>query len=346
MAYSDEMLANLVSSFPGNTENIATEGLRHVFDHSDASVEALNDVAGSGVRNLQPVEKVLTQVVGEDGTQPDLVGLDENLAERVHVEVKFWASLTKNQPIGYLNRLPADGPALLMFLAPADRVASLWPQLRRRVKKAGHELEEIDSERRCLRLSGTHKHLMVVSWDGLLDAMAARSRDGGEIGVETEIRQLRSLAKYANSGRFTPIGKREPLVPGQDRIRQYKGLIDAATERGIVQEWVSRKGLRATPREHGWGRYIRVSGAVVWFGINTELFERTSQTPLWVDCGNQWNRWAGGLAKYCDDSGLTDGRWVPVNLPRDVEYPEVLDGVVQSLRSIADVIAKARAGAD
>jgi hypothetical protein len=278
MPYSDEMLASLVSSFPGNTENIATEGLRHVFDHSDASVEALNDVAGSGVRNLQPIVKVLTQVVGEDGTQPDLVGFDENLVERVHVEVKFWAGLTKNQPIGYLNRLPSDGAALLVFLAPADRVSSLWPQLRRRVQDAGHNPEEIDSERRCLRLFGTHKHLMVVSWEGLLDAMAARSRDHGEIGVEAEIRQLRSLAKYADSGRFTPITTHEPLVPGQDRLRQFKGLIDAATERGIVQEWVSRKGLRATPRQHGYGRYIRISGAVVWFGINTELFESTGQT--------------------------------------------------------------------
>lgn len=342
MAYSDEMLANLVSSFPGNTENIATEGLRHVFDHSDASVEALNDVAGSGVRNMQPVVRVLTQVVGEDGTQPDLVGLDEELAERVHVEVKFWASLTRNQPNGYLNRLPSDGPALLIFLAPADRVASLWPQLRRRAEEAGHELEETDSERRCLRLAGTEKHLMVVSWDGLLDAMAARSRDGGEIGVETEIRQLRSLAKYANSGRFIPFQDKEPLVPGQGRLRQYRGLVDAATERGIVQEWVSRKGLRATPREYGFGRYIRISGAVVWFGINTELFESTGQTPLWVDCGGRWNQWNKSLAKSREDLGILDDYWVPVNLQRGVEYPEVLDGVVQSLRKIADVIAKAR----
>ena len=39
---------------------------------------------------------------------------------------------------------------------------------------------------------------------------------------------------------------------------------------------------------------------------------------------------------------MPDDRWVPVEVLRDVEYPEVLDGVVQSLRSIADVIANVR----
>ena len=42
MPNNDTLLAYLVSSFPGNTENIATEALRHIFSHSDASVEALN----------------------------------------------------------------------------------------------------------------------------------------------------------------------------------------------------------------------------------------------------------------------------------------------------------------
>ena len=44
MPNNDTLLAYLVANFPGNTENIATETLRHIFDHSDASVEALNDV--------------------------------------------------------------------------------------------------------------------------------------------------------------------------------------------------------------------------------------------------------------------------------------------------------------
>lgn len=37
--------------------------------------------------------------------------------------------------------------------------------------------------------------------------------------------------------------------------------------------------------------------------------------------------------------GLRDGNWwVPINLKREVEYPEMLDGVVDSLKQIADVL--------
>ena len=75
MPDNDTLLAYLVSSFPGNTEDIATEAVRHIFDHSDACGVALNDVIQS------------------DGTRPDLVGFDETGMERVLIEVKFWKLL-------------------------------------------------------------------------------------------------------------------------------------------------------------------------------------------------------------------------------------------------------------
>lgn len=37
--------------------------------------------------------------------------------------------------------------------------------------------------------------------------------------------------------------------------------------------------------------------------------------------------------------GMPDDRWVPVDLPRDVEYSAVLEGGSRSLRRISDAIA-------
>ncbi len=335
MPDNDTLLAYLVSSFPGNTEDIATEALRHIFDHSDACGVALNDVIQSGVRGVNAITAVRSQVLKADGTRPDLVGFDETGMERVLIEVKFWAELTPNQPNGYIDRLPDDGPALVMFLAPEDRVQSLWPQLQGRISQRFDPLVETESERRCVRLGNTQKHLMIVSWGGLLDSMAARTGDYAEAGVETEIRQLRSLAKYADYRAFKPIRRGDEFDDSEMRQRQYKRLIDAATERGIEQEWASRKGLRATPRGYGYGRYVKLRGTIVWFGINVNQFERTGETPLWVDCfehlQNKPSEMRGAL-------GMRDSQWVPVTLKRDVEYPEILDGVVDSLKQIADVL--------
>ena len=342
MPESDTLLAYLVSRFPGNTENIATEALRHIFDQSDASIEALNDVVQSGVRGIEPIQTVSTQVVHADGTIPDIVGFDENGKERALVEVKFWAGLTANQPNGYLNRLPDDGPAVLVFLAPEDRVLSLWRQLRNRVSGKQMEWVDIDAERKCVRVGNTQRHLMVVSWGGLLDSMAARSRDdGSQPHIEAEIRQLRSLAKFADAGAIKPISKGEEFgADSEARKRQYKRLIDAATERGIRQGWVDRKGLRATPRSYGYGRYIRLLGNMVWFGVNVNQFERTGRAPLWVDC--QWYSSQFKAANFSEEFQLQDNSWLPVELKRDVEYPEMLEGVVDSLKHIADAIYEAR----
>lgn len=341
MPSNDTLLAYLVSRFPGNMEDTATETLRHIFDYSDASLEALNDVVQSGVRGVNPLTAVKTRLIGADGTKPDMVGFDENGVERALIEVKFWAGLTSNQPNAYVNRLPADGPSVMMFLAPEDRIRWLWPQLKERLAKEFGTLVEVDSERKSLRVGDTGKHLMIASWGGLLDSMAARAADNDESGVGGEIRLLRSLAKYADEGAFKPIHKGEEFgADSEIRLRQYRRLIDAATEMGIEQGWANRKGLNRTPRSYGYGRYIRIHGLVLWFGVNVDQFEKTGDTPLWVDF---YYRRASISSAVRGKLGMSDGNWwIPVNLKRDVEYPEMLDGVVESLKHIADVIGEMR----
>ena len=199
-------------------------------------------------------------------------------------------------------------------------------------------MTEIDSERKYVRVGEGQWHLMIVSWGGLLDSIAARSSDDDKHGVETEIRQLRSLAKYADGGAFKPIGHAEEFgADSEAQLRLYRRLIDAATERGIQQGWVSRKGLRATPRSYGYGRYIRLYRTVVWFGINRTQFEITRSTPLWVGC-RSLPKLQDKLGDLRAELGIPTDYWAPEELKRDMEYPEVLDGVVDSLRHIADVI--------
>ena len=49
-----------------------------------------------------------TQVTGDDATRPDLVGKDQAGREVLLIEAKFWAGLTENQPVSYLERLTTD----------------------------------------------------------------------------------------------------------------------------------------------------------------------------------------------------------------------------------------------
>ncbi len=317
MAEIDTLLAHLSPSFTAQTENIAVEALGYVLNKYAGSREGLNDVVRSGVRNVKPVDKVHTQASALDGTRPDLVGVDEDDAERVLIEAKFWAELTPRQPRAYLDRLPDDGPAVLLFLVPEERIASLWPVLRTRAQEAGKTLSDVDAERKCVSVEGTQRHLLLVSWTGLLDRMSARTRD--EQGAEEDIRQLRGLAEFAEEGRFRPIrDTREDFGPDSRHMRDMKRMIDAATERGVNDGWASRKGLNRTPRSYGYGRYLKLGDRVVWFGIHTGRWEQDGETPLWLDCRN--------------------GHWepIPILMDDDVEYADVLNGVVAALRDFAE----------
>ncbi len=342
MAENDTLLAYLVSNFRGNTENIATEALRHILDRSDGAREALNDVIRSGARGVKPIGRVRTQVTGRDGGIPDLVCYDEGDAERVLIEVKFWAELTERQPNAYLARLPEDGPAVLLFLVPGQRIRSLWPELRNRVQRDFGNVEDIDAERKCIRVAETERYLMLVSWGGLLDSMAARATDYGESGVDTEIRQLRSLAKYADNGEFTPLRDGEKFgseAESARRQRDLERLIDDATERGVAEGWASKKGLNRTPRSYGYGRYLTICGKGVWFGVNRDRWERDGLTPLWLNVTG--NPSETTMSAVRDELGLqVDGKWIPVHLEKEVEYAQLLDDVSEKLNQIGEHIGR------
>ena len=335
MAENDRLLAHLSPSFTPQTENIAVEALGYILNKYAGSREGLDDVVRSGVRHVNPVAKVRTQASGQDGTRPDLVGVDEGAAERVLIEAKFWAELTPRQPDAYLDRLPDDGPAVLLFVAPEERIGSLWRELRSRAEGAGKKLSDVDAERKCMSVDGTQRHLLLASWTGLLDRISARTR--GNQDADADIQQLRGLTVSAEDGRFQPIrDNREEFGPDSRHMRDMKRIIEAATERGITDGWASRKGLNRTPRSYGYGRYLKLGGSgVVWLGVNTERWERDGQTPLWID-----GRYVGDAALEAIGTGLNvkvDGHWVPIMWKKDAEYDDELDGVVSTLRNIARV---------
>ena len=370
MADNYALLAHVARGFVSGTENAATEALAHILNRSANAREGLDDLIRSGVENVEAIVRVRTQVVGSRGTIPDLVGFDGDGKERVLVEVKFWADLTAGQPNYYLDRLPGDGPAVLLFLVPDERIRRLWPVLRKRL--AGARLSDLDSERKCVRVDDVRvddvrvddvrvddvrvddvrvddvrvddgeRHLMVSGWTGLLDCMATRARDAGEHDVEADIRQLRGLAEYAHAPQDGPAG---PGAEASALERHLRRIIDAATDHGVGAGWLDRKGLVRTRRWYGYGRFVRFSGsgAEPWFGINRDLYKRNGETLLWLQFGRpaQKRGWVNqvqfdALRREC---GLReeDG-WVPLVAKEDDEFSEVLEDVLAQLTRISEVI--------
>ena len=205
-AHGQTLLAKLASKFGPQTENLAVDALGHILSGSKAARRALSNVIAAGGAVVGEIAQVRTQATGTEGERPDLAGLDRDGQERVLIEAKFWAGLTDNQPVAYLERLPANTPSALLFVAPAARLETLWNELHRIVAKSpsGITLARLveTAELRSATAGGT-RHLLLTSWQALLDRMATEAANASDSDTEEGHRTVARARRTAGRRRFS-----------------------------------------------------------------------------------------------------------------------------------------------
>ncbi len=150
-----------------------------------------------------------------------------------------------------------------------------------------------------------------------------------------------------------------------ERMLGMRRLVNDVANRATNQakednsKWANIDGLKLIiqARRTGYGRFIRIGGVKMWFGVHFGGWARHSNTPLWLTLDYPDHRKLGDVSavtykiggKYC----------VPIELPATLDcdelpdslntspayaksnqnqkgYDAVLDSVVDSLKSIAD----------
>ena len=102
------LLGHLAMRFTRHPENIATNALHFIIEKSQvARAAVIEHVASTGVA-LEKNLAFSTQERGEGGEIPDIVAKDEQRRLVLIIESKFWAVLTAQQPVAYLDSLSPD----------------------------------------------------------------------------------------------------------------------------------------------------------------------------------------------------------------------------------------------
>lgn len=348
MADESGLLAYLVPRLTSRGEDTATEALAFILNKSKACRRALDNLLSEQNVAIEPITRLKTQVTSDDGSRPDMVGYDRKDHKRLLVESKFWASLLEGQADGYFRQLEASGPAVLMFIAPVTRIETLWAEIRRQLEADPKpvRLESVDTGDRMRRaaVAGSEKRVVLVSWDLLLDRLAAAVPADSQ--VASDIRQFRGFVEEQDLDAFLPI-QREELSPSlARRIRWFNQLIDDVVNRGIEKGWMSVKGLKAAPQWAGYGRYFRFindSGARTSYNsflcVTVDFWATMGDTPLWLwigwqtECDFQSRGGSSSLTVFEEDGGL----WTPIYPEVGVEYHSVLADVVSQLRRIREI---------
>ena len=111
-------------------EDCATEALTFLLQGCPEAREALRDYVGRLFQvGLSPQLNYRSQVSDVETGRPDVVGTDPTGVDQLVIEAKFWAGLTEKQPGGYVKRLGVGQPGVVLVLAPAARLLTLWPEL-------------------------------------------------------------------------------------------------------------------------------------------------------------------------------------------------------------------------
>ena len=343
---TDTLLGHLAWKLSSHHEDIAVEALGYILKSKTAR-RTVTDMLEKHGAKVAPIDRFKTQVTQKDRSRPDLVGLDRDNNTRVIIEAKFWAGLTDNQPNAYLNHLPANG--VLLVVAPAQRIESLWAELRNlaKVNRPGPDNEKADFKS---VLTDDRCYMMLTSWRHLLEWLEAESDSHSRNGIQ----ELRGFVDRIDQEAFLPIRSVEfaPEIPR--RMLNHNALVKDTVTRAKNDGLISTKGLRATPRETGYGRYVYVAEAAAWFGIDFTRWARADypDTPLWLHL-EEWEETITiahlrqtleelfqSDPPRCFDEG--ERLCVPIMLPTAVEYRVVLSAVVAHIEHVANQINKGK----
>ena len=128
---ADTLLAYLIPRVVTQREPAATQALAYLLKAApDIAKAFVSVVHQTGVEPFEPGRIAAEERHGD--SIPDLTIRDTAGAVRVLVENKFWAGLTETQPVGYLDKLPSDTQAALLFIVPHTRLYSVWTELKDR----------------------------------------------------------------------------------------------------------------------------------------------------------------------------------------------------------------------
>ena len=272
------LLGQFYTKIKGSQEDIASEGLVYILQRSKNARSTINKIVKNECGIELPDLDFISQNIGEKLERPDISGFDDNRKERLIFEAKFWASLTENQPVNYLNRLVEN--SVLIFVCPSLRVRPIYSDVLNRIKSETDTFQQFD-DIHAIILSG-NKHILIKTWDEILGIIRIQLAQENNQPLLSDIDQIIGFCEIIDKNAFLPIQSEElsPSIP--KRINSYYDVIDKVVSEIKKTGKFNTKGLKVTPQTWGYRRYARVYNFGISIDLNFEYWEKVADTPFWI----------------------------------------------------------------
>ncbi|WLR93880.1 hypothetical protein [Shinella zoogloeoides] len=338
---TETLFAHLATRFAPSPENIAIEALGFILQRSPAARAAFRGIAEAGGLKLPADLSFATQAVAEDDGRPDVEGYGGDLQRYVVAETKFHAGLTQHQPLTYAARLSVDRPAVLLFIIPAARMASLWAELTRRLKGGEYAVSprrEVQPELWCATFGNGH-HFVLTSWRTVLAAIVREMDAARETERLEDVRQLQGLCERMDSNAFLPL--RDEELTGIDAPRRYLQFCDLVNDLGeelVGSGLCDRKGLQAGGGHGYFGRYLRSGETVFYLGFDCTAWLAHKHSPIWL----RFDQYAPPeVISFLRREAVSESRWTTViESPRRILIPLIITPGAEKPEIVAALAAQ------
>lgn len=350
------LLGQLAGKFAAQDEVVATEALTLVLRRSDAARAGLAQVLQHAGGALKVVTGVSAQEAAPDTGRPDLAVFDAPGSLAALLEAKFGAPLMPTQPVKYLERLSSRPGAVLLFVAPRDRLDSLWWALLERVRAAGaaSELRPASEEFRSAACGGVS--LALVSWRRLLAVLTAACGGADDRRGQADLEQLAGLVERYQSEGFDALSSfdlTDLTVPR--RVRSLARLTQALVARAEAEKVLPTGKGNPYSFSFTWaGRTFRIGRASTWFGVHHDAWARFQVSPLWVTfLANEYGC-APIVRRALQDWELSEPKrmfvdedngavYVPLFVRTGVESEEMVADLLRQLAALIEILTPALA---
>lgn len=283
---ANSLLAHLYTRIRGSQEDIATLSLQYIVMQSDVLNRAFTQyLANSLGESIEDVLEYTCQDVGVNKERPDMVGKDRSGKDVLLCEMKFYAGLTANQPLGYLDRIEANKGKGLIFVCPEQRKANLWTTLKKECK----ERTIIEIKQCCMSINGIK--LSVVTWNEILACLiaVAIAKDKDSLA---DIKQLEGYCLQMDSEAFLPFSKDDFSAKIAVAAERYYRVIDEIAELLYAdrQLHISKKGTKISNR-YGYERKLNIGEITIRINFDRLLWKDPNcpETPFWLTIQNEDN---------------------------------------------------------
>jgi hypothetical protein len=339
----NNLLGHLALRLGTQQELWATESLHFILRSSAEARDAFLNYVGELTQVVLPQDLWFrTQVAAKDGAIPDLIGVDDQSRVALVVEAKFWAGLTDNQPVAYLRQIAGESPGVLLFIAPASRLETLWPEVLGRCREAGMALEPVAAPGEASAAQVAGSTLALCSWSALLAYITMRLEMAGELAAANDVSQLVGLCAQMDRTAFHPVRSEELAPEIGRRNAQYCDLADELTVRLRQEKFISLKGFKATGTKYWYGRYMSAHGHQILLKCDHALWSNAFETPLWLHIwpkGDTRQRLTPLMMEVPPRLIERNGELlVPLMIPLGVEYAAVFASLLAQIKDVLEVL--------